>query len=786
MSTDQSIEKVNLKEIIKPYIRKWHWFVISFLLLCVLAVIKIKFTQPVYKIQSSILIKDAKKMSSASGDFGVLQGLGGFAGMGTNSIENELEIFKSKKIAEDILSELKLRTSVYSREKFYDVELYQSTSPFFVQVINEKTDEEMPKKPIDISIKGDKITLSSKEFKKDIVTTYNKTISLPYANFMIIKNPDFNRKKVAKMALNDFYFTYNTVDNLSNKLQKEMNVDLLDKDATVIGLTLNSSNQNKAKDILNGIVNLYNEEAIMDKNTESKKTKDFIDERISIISKELGDVESEKERFKIDNNIVDIPTEARINLQLSTEAKARKIATETQLELNDLLYNFVNRQNNSELLPVNVGLDNEAAARSIQNYNTLILQRNKLLENATPQNPVVQDLNEQIDRMRQSIREGLIKNKSALQLSIRQFDIENGKAINQMDKVPSREKLFRSIERQQQIKESLYLLLLQKREEAAISLAMTANKARVIDKAYTDEKPIAPKKMIILLGAGLLGLLLPFAYIYLKEIFNDTINDKHDLENLSDITVLSEIPRLTARQEELIQSNDITPLAESFRIMVTNLRFLLPHKEKGNTIFVTSSVKGEGKTFISVNLAITLANRDKKVIVVGSDIRNPQLQRYDRSKKNVKGLTEYLYGDTNDVSEIIHKSQFSSHCDVIFSGSIPPNPVDLLENGRYGDLVTKLREDYDYIILDTAPLMLVTDSFLISENADVILYVTRSEVTEKQFIDFANKKIEEGKIRNVAFVLNDVHKNNFGYGNKYGYGYGGNEKKWWKRLLAKF
>lgn len=779
MTQEINKEELNLRNILKPYLNRWYWFAIGFITMVVLAYFYIKSSQPVYKIQSSVLIKDAKKMSSASGDFGVLQGLAGFGGMGTNSIENELEIFKSKQIIEEVIANLKLQTPLFSREKNYDVELYKSTSPVIIQLINEKPDEELPKKEINISIKGEKITLSSEELKKDIVTTYNTTVSLPYANIMIIKNPDFNLKKVRKMDLNDLYFTYTSLETLSDNIQEALKVDLLDKNATVIGLSMNSSNKEKTKDFLNALTEVYNNDATSDKNTESKKTKDFIDERISIISQELGNVESEKERFKIQNNIVDIPTEARMNLQKSEQARASQLSIDTQLEITQLLLNYLNNQSNNDLLPVNIGLSNEAAGKSIENYNALILKKNKLLENATPQNPLVVDANAQIANMKKAIQEGLIKNKTTLNLSRKQLESEYGSSISNIQKVPAQEKLFRSIERQQQIKENLYLLLLQKREEAAISLAMTANKARIIDQAYVNKKPVAPKKMIILLSAGLIGVLLPFGYIYLKELFNNKIIDKDDLELLSDNTVLAEIPRLSKNGTELIQSNDVTPLAESFRILGTNLKFLIPKKDKGKTILITSSVKGEGKTFVSVNLALSLSGKDKRVIIVGSDIRNPQLQRYDPDKKGTKGLTEYLYGEISDEHTIIHKSIFSAYCDVIFSGSIPPNPADLLENGRYKELITKLQKEYDYIILDTAPLMLVTDSFLIAENADVILYVTRSENTERSFIGFVNKNVKDGKLKNLAFVLNDVHKTNFGYGNKYGYGYHAEKKKWW-------
>ncbi|GGG53320.1 GumC family protein [Epilithonimonas arachidiradicis] len=782
MDVTKKEEEFNLREIIKPYTKRWYWFFGSVILTTILAILYIKFTTPVYKIQSSVLIKDAKKMSSASGDFGVLAGLGGFAGMGTNSIENELEIFKSKRIIEDVTKNLKLQVSIYSREKYHDVELYNDTNPFIVHVVNEKQFEELPKKPIDVKIQGDKITLSSEELKKDVITTFNKTISLPYANFIIQKNPKFNRKKVKKLDLNDFYFTYSDFASVVDDYQKALEVDLMDKDATVIGLGIAHSNKDKSKDILNNLVDIYNEYAIKDKNTESKKTKDFIDERIVLISKELGEVESDKERFKVDNDIVDIQTEAKINLQTSNETRRKSLEIETQIEVSRMLLGFIDSSSN-QVLPTNIGLDNPTATSNITAYNKLIMDRNRLLENATTENPLVKEVTKDISGLKNAMRESIQRYLINLNATKNQINRENNYSNTEIQKVPRQEKLFRNIERQQQIKENLYLLLLQKREEAAISMAMTDNKARVVDHAYVLKKPVAPKKMISVLGAWILGLLIPFGFIYIKELLNNKLISKHDLEKRTSTPILSEIPRLYRKDGEIITKNDVSPLAESFRILVTNLNFMLSKKSEAKIIFVTSTIKGEGKTFVSVNLSLALASSTKRVLVIGSDIRNPQLQRYNPAMKNTKGLSEYLYEEIDSPKEIIHPSNFHPNCDFIYSGVIPPNPTDLLQNGRYSLLLDSLKNDYDYIILDTAPLMLVTDSFLISEVADATVYVTRSEITEKGFIDFANKNIETKKIKNVAFVLNDVHKSNFGYGNKYGYGYQAEEKKWWQKIF---
>ncbi|SHK42171.1 GumC family protein [Epilithonimonas mollis] len=777
-------EEFNLRELIKPYLKKWYWFVISVFLTLVLAVLYIKFTTPVYNIKSSVLIKDAKKMSSASGDFGVLAGLGGFAGMGTNSIENELEIFKSKKLIEDVVDNLKLQISIFSKEEFHDVELYKDTNPFNVILINEKLYEELPKKPVTIAIKNDRITLSSDEWEEDIVTTFNKTISLPYANIIITKNPKFNPKKVKKMDLKDFYFTFSTMDNIVESYQRAIDVDLADKDATIISLSMMYPNKEKAIDILDDIVRIYNEYAIVDKNTESKKTKDFIDERIVLISKELGQVETEKEEFKKTNDIVDIQSEARLNLQISTDAERQILQLNTQIELANMLLNYLNDpRNRYTVLPTNIGFDPTAATAAtsgINLYNAAIIERNRLLENATPENPLVIENGQKLEAIRSSLRESLLRSKNAFEVTKSSVTGEKSNRDFKINKVPTQEKLFRNIERQQQIKESLYLLLLQKREEAAISMAITGSKARVVDNAYALKKPVSPKKMISVLGALVAGLLVPFAFIYIKELLNNKIITKHDLDSLMDSAVLAEIPRVAKNDGHLIMQNDVSPLAESFRILVTNVRFMLGKKDAAKVIFVTSTIKGEGKTFVSVNLSLAIANSQNKVLVIGSDIRNPQLQRYNPAMKNAKGLTEYLYGEINDVKSIIFPSEINPNCDFIYSGSIPPNPADLLQNGRYHKLLDAVKNDYDYVILDTAPLMLVTDSFLISEVADVTIYVTRSETTEKSFIDFANKNIAANKIKNVGFVLNDIHKTNFGYGNKYGYGYQAEEKKWWQ------
>lgn len=777
----EASNEINLNEIIKPYLRKWWWFVLSILTLSALAVFYIKTATPVYNIKSTALIKDTKKTPSA--DMGALSQLGGFGSMGTNSIENEIEVLKSKKLMRDVVTALGLQTAVMSKDGLNEKELYGKTSPVLIQLISEKPYDEPIKEPLTLTVKGDKLEISSEDLPKTIVTTYKKTVSLPYANIMILKNPAYEPTVKAQPGV--LQIKYIPTELTVNNFQKITKVDLVNKDVTVLELSINYANIDKGRQIINKLVDAYNADAINDKGMESRRTKDFIDERISIIGEELGAVENQKEQFKVANKITDIPTEASLTLSNSVTSRARLLETDTQLQLTSDLISYMSKLGSNQTLPSSVGLSNPTASANINAYNQLILERNSLLENATPQNPVVADLNKQISALRTSVMDNLLKTRLSLEASRNQIAAEQNVINSKITKIPVQEKLFRSIERQQQIKENLYLLLLEKREEAAISLAITAPKARIIDAAYPSEKPVSPKKMILLGAAVLFGMLVPFAFIYVSELFNNKIRSKHDLEKLSTAPILGELPSISSGQSELVELNDLSPMAEAFRIIITNMNFMLPKKENGKVIFVSSSVKGEGKTFVSVNLALTLATARNKVLIIGSDIRNPQLQRYNPSRKGLAGLTEYLHDPETSMQEIIHVSSFNPNCDVIYSGSIPPNPTELLSNGRYEHLIEEVKPIYDYVILDTAPLMLVTDTFLFAEMADATVYVTRSGYTEKGLIDFANKQINSNKIKNVGFVLNDVHKDYFGYGNKYGYGYQAEEKKWWQKIFKR-
>jgi capsular exopolysaccharide synthesis family protein len=785
----QQEKEQSLREILDQYTRFWFLFILGVIIAVIGAFIYLRYTTSFYMSSATVIIKDEKSGGGAT-ELAAFSDLGGFLNRyGNSKIENELAVFRSKRIIRNAVEALNLNITYENLGTIKTSELY-TYKPFVVQYLsfNDSTQRKSAPQLYFEVLSGTQFHVENEA--QSINSTYNfgEEVALPFGKITVLPVLD-NGRMFENFIGKKVVVTYRDIDALAFAYQKRIQVSNEIKNSNVVQLRLLSPVTAKAEDFINELIFQYNEDAKEDRSQVAKKTSDFIDTRLEIITRELDSVERNKEQFKSSNRLTNIEAEAQLILENASEFEKRQFDVNTQLELANTMIDYMDQATNNDLLPSNIGLEGGEVTQDVNNYNALILQRNKLLKTSTAKNPVVVNVNNQIDGIRTNIVNSLKNTTNTLKISLRDLNYQEASLNSKLSRVPAKEKVFRGIERQQTIKEQLYLFLLQQREEASISLAVTASKAKVVDNAFSSKAPVSPNRPLIYLGAALAGLLIPFLFIYSRSLLNNKVNNRHDVEKaLRETSLIGEIPKLKKGEEELIQSNDRSILAESFRILRTNLQYLfinkLKNSHKANTVFVSSTIKGEGKTFIAFNLALTLAQTGKKVALVGADIRNPQLQRYlPKESQARKGLTEYIIDPSLSVADLAAKSRYNENLSIVLSGIIPPNPAELLMEPRTKDFFDEIRDMYDYVVVDTAPSMLVTDTIIINKLADVTLYVIRANYTEKRLLEFPRDAIEDGRLVNVAAVLNNVSLNNFGYGNRYGYSYSDENKSLWQRMF---
>jgi len=675
-----------------------------------------------------------------------------------------------------VVKNLNLNVEYYSAGEIKDSQLF-SKIPITAKILT-YTKEKFVSAAYSITeIKGDQFILQNDK-KKEFTGKFNIPVQLDFGTVILQQNSAITPKSEYKIIF------WNPIEKVK-KLEKTIQVNLPDEKAMLMDISLIGTLPEKSEAILNEVTKQYNLDGQRDKNLQAQNTQEFIDKRLEVITKDLSGVENQKEDFQNRNRIVDLQAQAELALQNTSENTKALLQQQAQLDLLNSLSAEASKSNN-QLMPSNLGL-NPSLEQTISQYNLLIISRNKTLKQATNENPAVIEMNREIASLKDVIRDNIREQKQTVQTGISQLQNQITTNNNVIEKVPGQSKVYRGIERQQNLKEQLFLFLLQKREENAINLSVDVPKAKIVNPAFTEDAVVSPKKDIIFPGAFFLGILIPFAIFYLLFLLDDKIYSRDDIKERSRLGVLVDIPSLKDSENHLVQKNDFSELAEAFRVLVSNLKFVLPAKESAKVIMVTSSVKGEGKTLVSVNLALTIANKNGRALLIGSDIRNPQIQRYDSEPVKRKGLTEFLYDDSVNVEDLVHTSTTNPSCDVIYAGAIPPNPQELLSNGRYQKLIEQMSSRYAYIIIDSAPLMLVSDTLSIADTADATLYVVRSGVSKNILIDFANDLVRDSKLSNVSFVINDVSRRAGGYGYNYSYGYGYSQTKdknsWWKKIF---
>jgi tyrosine-protein kinase Etk/Wzc len=754
-------EDFDLRLFFLKYLRYWYWFILTLILTLGGAYLYLQYAVPIYKVSATLLIKDEKKGSSNTND--ILKELDMFSG--SKIVENEIEVLKSKVLAEKVIDDLNLTVSYYSEGWIRDAELFKK-SPITLNYISLKDiayEDALYIKLIDSQ------NFELLDEKKNVVGKYIYTQSLnnSYGRFRVfLNNPKAKSGELIKIK---FVRRESLVQSFVTKIQ----VELINLKSTVLQLSLEDAVPEKGKVILAKLIDVYTYSSLEDKNSEATNTLRFIGERLQLITGELKDVEKDVEQYKTSQGITDLSAEGNLFLEKVKDNDSKLSEVDIQLKVLDGVERYLaSGQNN--VAPATLMVNDPILTSFIEKLGELELQREKTSRTVQAGNPFLETITTQIANTKQAIRENVSNQKKGLVITKTGLQGNNNRFESAIRTIPRKEREFVNIQRQQNIKESLYLLLLQKREETALSYASTVTDSRVVDTPHSTPRPVKPTPNIIYLIALLAGVIVPAAVINIKDLLNDKVQSRNDIEKATGLTVFGEVALKSKDIEgSLIDTKSRSFLSEQFRTLRTNLQYVNTNKtSKGTVLLFTSSTSGEGKSFVTINLGASLASLGKKVAILELDLRKPKLSAYLGETRET-GISNYLVGTTNE-TEII-KATKVGNLFLISSGPIPPNPAELLSNGRIETLINVYRETFDYILIDTPPVGLVTDAMILSPYVDACFYLVRHEVSQKQNLTILNdlKKFDKFKSLNVIFNgVNYKNSQEYRYGYGYGYGYG--------------
>lgn len=749
-------ETFNLKQEVFKYLPFWYWFVISTIVALIGAAIYLRYQNNVYESKTII-----KLLDDTNSDFKMPTNGVNFFLRNKVNIENEKEIIKSNRLLEKVVEELQLYNVFAEEGKIRTNEVYGAAAPVVKWIgEDEKVNNFFGNWTITLDNTGYFWEGDSKP------RFYNKIYDIDGIAMQVSKPiMPIKAKKVCtlrKVTLAD------AVASLKNTLQ----VNLIGEESELLEIKITGVIIERNNAILNKLNEVFDRDGREDKQRIFRKTIDFVNARFEYLFKELDTIELNKANYKRNQKLSFIEGDSQMLLATKTETSAEYERAKTQSLLSDIIIKALKEVKVNELLPANIGLDEMNVNELIKQYNEIVLQSQKTIKTGGENHPRVVQLAGMQSNLKENIKYSLKAYQNVLTAKILEIDKVKMAQEFQYGALPYQEKMIRSIERQQKIKETLYLLLLQKREEASINLAIVNPSIKIVDDAMANRVPLSPKKGLVFLIAIIGGFLFPFSILFIYYLFDDKIHTRSYIESkLDDINIIAEIPYISDSQK-IIKLNDRSVLSEAFRILIANLNFVIPlNLNKAPVIFVSSSIKGEGKTFTSVNLALTLASLSKKVLIIGADLRNPQIHKTLKVKKSNIGLVNYLIDVNSNYRECISKLEINKiNLDVIFSGEIPPNPSDIISNGRFDNLLEELKKEYDYIIVDTPPTLLVADTILISKHADLTLYILKANYTDKSVLEHINVLNRQNKIHNISIVFNNVGENE-GYGRGYAYSY---------------
>ena len=756
---------IDVRQLLFKYSRHWRLFTASILLCLAGAAYYLFRATPQYMVESTLLLKNSDQESNS---LKKASNLGEIQLFDTKQdIDNEIEVLKSKSLMQQVLTELNMSVSYFEEGKLRDIELYGQDLPFRVSI--DKLHPTAYEEFVTITRKtSNTFELLSKEGEASL-HKYGEEISKPYGIYTIIAAPIGLSEKRSQEPVK---VQFNDLARLANAYNERLKVETVNKRASVIRISLIESVPERGVAIINKLLDVYGKKALEDRNTVANTTIAFVDERLSLLTSELSDVEQDVAVYKRRNEVTNVTTDADQYVAQASEYTRQLSELNIQIDVLESIEDYINKQQGKyELVPSTLSIQDPTLVQLISKYNDLQMERERMLRTTLPNNPLVRDLNEQLSSLQLNILENLHNIKNGLTITRKNLESTSGRFRSQIQKVPSIEKDLLEINRQQGLKEDLYLYLLQKREESALALEITVSKSRLLDPATPGEYPVSPKKLLVYLFALIVGVGAPFSFVYVKDALNDKVQSKRDVQRLTQTPILGEISLNTTGTTLVVKEESGSSVAELFRLVRSNLQFATAGKEN-KVVLITSSTSGEGKTFFSINLAASLTLIGKKVCLLELDLRKPGMFKQLEMTPGT-GISDYLVAtDKIAIEDIIKPMDNVPGLYVASCGSIPPNPAELMMSDNLAHLIRELRASFDYVIIDTAPVGKVADAYSLSSVIDSTLYIVRYNYTTKAQLELIEEIYTQKKFAHPMVIVNGVKegtKHAYGYGYNYGY-----------------
>lgn len=754
----------DVRSLVAICLNYWYVFFIG-IIICLLGMfVYIQYEPSKWSISSKIIVEDDKNSPTKALTNGVNSDLASLFDIKSNA-DNEVKVLKSRSLIKRVVYLLDLNIHVYDDNGFRKTEVFED-APFIIN-IGYKTDKlKLAEYSLEV-INNNTFRLVNTKGGEDVAGSFDKPVSLDQYNLTIRKTKYFKP--------GDYKIKIQTPKQVEKDLDENLGVGLDDKQATVIDLNLSYNNPRRGQQILQKLMDVYLQNNLANKVRIADSTMKFIDRRLLVVGAELGKVEKNLEQYKVQNKISDINAQSKALIEGANSYQSKLNDNEVQLAIANDLYKYVNDAANPQVVPSSLITKDMAFGTAINGYNEMLLRKEQLRMTLTDNSVVITNLDQQIELARKALVTSLSNYRNSLQVSQSAFKKQNAGIEDKISSAPAKERIYLDYAREQSLKQDLYLFLLQKREETAISQTATLSSCRILDDADSDEKPFAPKKSLLYLIAVAAGICIPAAGISVKEMLNTRIHTKADIDKHTSVPLFGEISRSEKRVKPLVYNDARSTIAEEIRALRTSLKYVTDTKNS-NVIMFTSSMSGEGKSFISLNLANSIALTGKRVVLLELDLRKPKLLKNIGSANDEYGFTNYVISPDSNIDDLLNPSENNPNFFYISSGPVPPNPAELLMDDRLKTLIEDLKKRFDYVIIDTAPVGLVSDALIIEEFVDVTFYVVRQNYTLKTQLGIVNDLHKTRKAKHMYLIVNDIEmrtNNITGYGHGYGsYGYG--------------